>query len=197
MVQADIQQHTDLRSRWCRMTYNNTLIYGWHTRHWSTITMVQADIQQDTDLRSRWCRLTYNKTQIYDHDGQASRHVVSELTGCYSWLTGCLACTKCHIRFKNVYRDYRRLTSWMNLFPTCWPATMHWSAQNAILGLKMSTVITVDWSRKWTCSIPLDLQQCTDLWSRLLWTSKMITWSILYCIVLVHVKWQLVLHLFT
>ena len=132
MVQADIQQHTDLRSRWCRLTYNNTLIYGWHTtRHWSTITMVQADIQQDTDLRSRWCRLTYNKAQIYDHDGQASRHVVSELIGCYSWLTCCSH----------------------QVSPE----------QNAISGLKMSTVITVDWPREWTCSILVDLQQCTDL----------------------------------
>ena len=147
------------------LTYNNTLIYnhdgaGWHTtRHRSTITMVQA-----------------------------SRHVVSELTGCYSWLTGCrhqvsparnvisgfkmstvttvtcnnaLICTKCDTGFKNVYRDYRRLTSWMNLFHTCWHATMHWS-----------TVVTA-----------MD--------------STMISWRNLYCIVLVHVKWQLVLHLFT
>ena len=73
--------------------------------------MVQADIQQDTDLR-----LTYNKTLIYDHDGQASRHVVSVLTGCYSWLTG-----------------FREQGS---------------PAQNAISGLNMSTVITVDRPRE-------------------------------------------------
>ena len=168
MVQADIQKDTDLWSRWCRLTYNKTLIYehdgaGWHTtRHWSTITMVQADIQQHTDLR-----LTY-KTLIYGWHTtthwstitmvQASRHVVSELTGCYSWLTGC-----------------REQGS---------------PAQNAISGLKMSTVITGDWPREWTCSIPADPQQCTDLWSRLLWTSKMISWSILYCIV----QWKRVLH---
>ena len=158
------------------LTYNNTLIV-WPRKG---VCTESVDIQQDTDLRSRWCRLTFNKTLIYDHDGagwhttrhwstitmvQASRHVVSELTGCYSWLTGC-----------------RHQVS---------------PAQNAISGLKMSTVITVDWPREWTCSIPVDLQQCSDLWSWLLWTSKMIPWSILYCIELVHVKWQIVLHLVT
>ena len=124
------------------LTYNNTLIV-WPRKG---VCTESVDIQQDTDLRSRWCRLTFNKTLIYDHDGagwhttrhwstitmvQASRHVIAQLTGCYSWQTGC-----------------RHQVS---------------PAQNAISGLKMSTVITVDWPREWTCSIPVDMQQCTDL----------------------------------
>ena len=86
---------------------------------------------------------------------QASRHVVSELTGCYSWLTGCRhQVSPAH----NVISGLNMCLPWLP-----WPATMHWSAQNVIPGLKMSTVITVDWLCEWTSSIPVDLQQCTHL----------------------------------
>ena len=99
------------------LTYNNTLIYGhdccrplvWPRKD---VCTESVDIQQDTDLRSRWCRPldTLSLTWLADRLSSSS-----------------LSRTKCDTGFKNLYRDYRRLTSWMNLFHTCWHATKHWS----------------------------------------------------------------------